>query len=455
MEILHMSEKELDRWRIIENVTAKKLTQKQAAAILNISDRQIRNLLKNFNKEGKKGVISKRRNAPSNNKFDEQFKKKVLSILVEKYSGYGPTLSAEKLRENHSIYLSRETIRNWMIEKGIWQIKFKRDKKIHQRRERRSCFGELIQGDGSHHLWIEISGIECCLTYFIDDATSRITSMHLAEEETLQAYFIVLKQHLNRYGRFRSLYVDRSAVTKTRSGDGDTQFERVLKDLGIEIIRAYSPQAKGRIERSNRTLQDRLVKFFKEKKVLTILEANQILEDFRAIYNEKFSVTPKSPVDLHRPLTPGYDVEVELCRIEKRKLTKDLCFSFNNIVYKVKSPLIHRLGNREIEISLLNDGTIKVRKNKQILEVEIDRTTRKSMEEKKILQKNKEWLEEKQVHQISKNHPWKKHVGNTLPSELSLSPQPIAFNKDNSNIGKKAMGPDSSKARGRESCSGS
>lgn len=390
VETFNMNQKELTRWRLLEEVINKKITQKEAANSLNISDRQIRNLIKEYKKSGKQGLISKKRGKVSNNKYDKQFQDKALQILGEKYSGYGPTLSTEKLNENHGIKLSRETIRNWMLERKMWFEKHCK-KKIHQRRERRACFGEVIQGDGSHHIWLEISGIECCLLVFIDDATSKITAMHLSKEETLEAYYITLKQHIQRYGCPQSLYLDRSAVAKARTGTNPTQFERTLKKLGIELLIAYSAQAKGRVERVNRTLQDRLVKFLTENKVETIEEANQAIIDFMQIYNKKFGVLPRSNLDLHNTLDKNFDLDLELRKVEIRKLTKDYCFSFNHIVYKVKNRFVFSNADRFIEIIVLENGEIKARHNKQWLDIQKDTSPVRTHEEKRNIELNTKW----------------------------------------------------------------
>ncbi len=392
-----MNEQELTRWRIAEEVLNKRLTQKEAALTLGLGERQLRNLLSAYKKEGMQGLIAKYRGKESNNKYDKPYKDKILRILAEKYPGYGPTLSSEKLYENHSIRISRETIRIWMIDRGMWHEKHTR-KKIHQRRERRACFGELIQGDGSHHIWLEISGIECCLLVFIDDATGKLTSMHLSQEETLEAYFTTLKQHIQRYGCFKSLYLDKSAVAKARVGNNTTQFERALKTLGIELIIAHSPQAKGRVERANRTLQDRFVKYLKENKIETIDEANKSINDFLEIYNERFEVIPKSIIDLHKPIDKNLDIDLELRTIQKRKLSKDLCFSHDNTNYKVKNGWNHLNASREVEIILLDNGEIRVRCNKHWLDIEKVTEAPRTFREKKIIKLNEKWAEEKDLN---------------------------------------------------------
>ena len=252
--------------------------------------------------------------------------------------------------------------------------------------------------------------------------------MHFSEEETLEAYFEVLQQHLKNYGRCRSLYLDRSAIAKCRKGEGETQFERALRRLGIELIHAYSPQAKGRVERANRTLQDRLVKFLKERGIKQIKEANEIVEEFRELYNKKFSIKPKFNEDAHRELEMGYDIEGELCRIEKRRLTKNFSFSFKNVNYKVKNPVKYRKGGKEIEISVLKEGKLKVKYQGRELEIEKEELSWKSIEETKIHESNERWIKEKRTpRKVKETHPWKRVSGRSA----KIVPFPMKHSLDN------------------------
>lgn len=359
MEILSMSRKELDRLTLLSKVQEGLLTQVKASEILEISDRQIRNLLGRLNEFGPEGLTSKRRGKPSNRKIAFSLKESILKIIQEQYADFGPTLAAEKLQECHHIFISKETIRRWLIEFHLWIPKIKKRNK-HPLRKRKECFGEMIQGDASSHDWFE-NNHPCALLVFIDDATSRITAARFEEKESLEGYFNVLEQHLMKYGRPVSLYTDRFSVFESSLQKGNlTQFQRALKSLEIKWIGANSPQAKGRVERCNRTLQDRLVKELRIKGIKNLEEANAFLEEYLPIFNDKFSKEPMKRVDLHRPLERGIDLSRTLSKYEERTLTKDFTFQFNNIHYKVFEPIKGLAFGRKIEIRINRQGDLRV-----------------------------------------------------------------------------------------------
>ena len=333
-EVLEMTEKERDRLVILKRVSAGDLTQVEASKLLGVSDRQIRNLLRNLADYGDRGILSKRRGKEGNHRLPETIKQKALSVLSTQLSGFGPTLAAEKLEELWKIVLSKETVRQWMIESGLWQTKQKKIKQ-HKLRPRRACFGELIQVDGSHHRWFGPEHEMANLTVFIDDATGKLTALHFSETETLDAYFVAFNQHLGRYGRPRAIYTDRSAIAEVRQGDSITQFQRALNQLDTELILANSAQAKGRVERANLTLQDRLVKELQLRGIKTIEEANRYLPEFMETHNKKFSRVPANDVDAHRSLE-GYDLSVILRVLEVRTLSKAGTFQYQNEHYEVK-----------------------------------------------------------------------------------------------------------------------
>ena len=254
-EILGMTQQELDRYKILEQVCSKQLKQKDAAQLIGISDRQIRNLLACYRREGPQGLISKHRGKSSNHRKTKEFKQQIMNLVHERYSSYGPTFVKEKLEEWHQMKISKETLRTWMIQEKIWQPRGVKPK-LHLPRPRRAYFGELLQGDGSHHHWFGEEFPRACATVFVDDATSMITALVFSESETLQAYFTALEQHVKTYGNPRALYTDHSAIAEARRGvGGTTQLQRALQELGIELILANSPQAKGRVERANQTVR--------------------------------------------------------------------------------------------------------------------------------------------------------------------------------------------------------
>lgn len=367
-EILQMSEKEIDRHHIIKQVLDRKINQAKAAELLGIKERQIRNLIVAFKTQGKKGLISKKRGKPSNRKYQLKFKSQVMALVREKYPDFGPTFAAEKLQEFHSIRLSSETLRNWMIEDRLWIPRRKRPRR-HPPRCRREYFGELIQIDASIHPWFEDRGEKCALIVFIDDATSRVTALHFCRSESLGGYFKALEQHVLKYGRPRGLYSDRHSIF----GGGDhmhqAQFKRVLKELDIESLLARSPQAKGRVERVNRTLQDRLIKEMRLKNINNMEDANDYLKEFIEKFNQKFSKEPRGLFDAHRPLESGMDLERILTRLEVRTVTKDLCISFNSKYYKIMEPSISdRIRKQKIEVRQTLDGSFKLFFNNKELE---------------------------------------------------------------------------------------
>lgn len=330
-EVIGMSWKEIDRFAVLQQVQNKQLTQKRAAKLLGLTDRQVRNLLKSMTLEGVKGVISKRRGAPGNHRKPNRLRARVLSLMASKYQDFGPTFASEKLSERDGIEIHPETLRLWMIEEGLWVPKQKK-RKVHPPRERRDCFGELIQVDGSHHRWFGSERPKAVLLVFIDDATSRVTALHFCQGETVNDYFLTLESHLKEYGVPRAIYSDRLQVFKGTKNL--SQFQRALKSLEVESILAQSPQAKGRVERVNRTLQDRLIKELALEGITSIEDANQFLEYYTSKHNEKFAQEPQKQYDAHRAIGDA-DLDRLLCRYEERTLSKDYVFQFHNRFYKV------------------------------------------------------------------------------------------------------------------------
>lgn len=345
-ERLLMSTKELDRLEVIKKVLERRLSQVAAAKLLGLSTRQLRRLTRRFEALGAKGLVSRKRGSCGRKKVSKSLVNQAIDIIQRDFYDYGPTLAAEKLLEYHDIALSKETVRQLMIQSGLWKAKHKKASKPHPRRERRAHFGELIQIDGSVHHWFEERGPRCTLLVFVDDATSMILELKLVEAETTLGYFSALKSYLKSYGKPTAIYSDKHGVFKVNAKssnpnrDGLTQFGRALDELGIQAIFAHSPQAKGRVERANATLQDRLIKALRYQNIATIEEGNQFLEDFRTDYNQRFAKLPQQPVDVHRHLSrqerQGLDIT---CSIQtKRKLSKDRTLRYKDTLYNIKLP---------------------------------------------------------------------------------------------------------------------
>jgi len=293
-----MSHKELDRLEIIQAVAGKQLKQLEAARRLGLSVRQVKRLVQRYRDEGAAGLVSRRRGRRANNALADGVRQAVLALVRKHYADFGPTLACEKLAERHGHLLSVETLRQWMIADGLWAPKRRRQARIHPRRPRRPCLGELVQIDGSPHDWFEGRGPRCTLIVFIDDATGRLMALRFAPAETTQAYMETLAQHLEQHGRPVALYSDKHSIFRVNRPDREgelTQFSRALKTLDIAPIHANSPQAKGRVERANQTLQDRLVKELRLRGIDDIDAANDFLPAFMADYNARFAVAPQTP----------------------------------------------------------------------------------------------------------------------------------------------------------------
>ena len=408
-----MTLKEADRLSIVKQIESKKLSLGSGARELGISPRQIKRIWKRYRQQGAEGLISLRRGKPSANRKPEKFREKIMSLIGQKYADYGPTLAAEKLSEKHSLRVCRETVRKWMIAQGLWKEKPKKRGKVHSRRTRRSRWGELIQIDGSYEFWFEDRGEKCCLIVFIDDATSNIMSMRFCKGETLEDYLKVLHLYLGKYGRPGALYSDRHSVFRVNRKEiyerekWTTRFHEVLKKLDIELICAHSPQAKGRVERANGTLQDRLIKELRERGISSMEEGNKFLDEYTEKHNKKFGVQAACSENGHRKVLPSQDLE-KLCMVkEERTLSKDLSFQYKKELYQIDSDRIHRLRGNKVEI-LESDGEIKMvlqdgkplkyRKWREQLA-----TPTKILDVKEL---ETMWLDKK-VKKPSKHHPWK------------------------------------------------
>jgi hypothetical protein len=333
-----MSDGELRRLEVLQDLDRRRLTTPAAAQLLGLERRQVFRLLKAYRTEGPAGLISKRRGYPSNRHKPEELRDKALTIIRERYWDFGPTLAAEKLREGHGITLGRETLRLWMIEAGIWADRKQRLKRVHQPRYRRECVGELVQVDGSEHWWFEDRGPQCTLLVFVDDATSRLMHLQFVESESTFAYFDAARAYLEAWGKPVALYSDKHGVFRVNhpgalGGDGMTQFGRALHALNIDIICANSSPAKGRVERANKTLQDRLVKELRLAGVTTLAEGNALLPAFVADYNARFAKPPANKKDLHRPLRAGDDLDDAFAWKEERTLSRALTLQYDKVLF--------------------------------------------------------------------------------------------------------------------------
>jgi len=338
---------ELKRLHVIQKVLEKVIKQVEAAEILLLSSRQIRRIVKRIRVEGDKGIIHKSRGRPSNRRIPRKIRDKVIQLYRKEYEDFGPTLASEKLQERNGIGISDETLRMWLMEAGDWK-KIRRRRRHRQWRERKHHYGEMVQMDGSHHDWFEGRGPWCVLMGYIDDATGRVFGRFCDYEGTIPA-MESFRRYIETYGLPMSVYLDKHTTYKSTAkasieeqlngSPALSEFERAMKELGVEVIHAHSPQAKGRIERLFGTFQDRLIKEMRLRGIRTIEEANRFLEEYLPGYNKRFAVCPKGKDDLHRAVGKGVDLDGILCIKTERTLRNDFTVAHNKKLYQVEDKL--------------------------------------------------------------------------------------------------------------------
>jgi transposase len=373
-----MSERELSRLEVVQRVKQKSLKQREAAELLALTLRQVKRLCQAYGNEGAAGLVSKRRGRAANNRLAEKTSKKARRLLHKRYHDFGPTLAQEKL-SIEGVKLSVETVRQLMIAEGLWQVRRARRPVIHQLRERRARLGELIQIDGSPHDWFEGRAPKCTLLVFVDDATSRLMHLQLVAAETTFSYFAAVRAYLTTFGKPLAFYSDKFSVFRVNmpnalTGTGLTQFGRALKELQIELICAHSPQAKGRVERANQTLQDRLTKELRLQRLSSMGAANAYLPEFIKHYNSRFAVEPRNAEAAHRPLQPGEELDRVLVLCERRTLSKNLTLSYDNVIYQIKTKrAAYTMRSAHVEVRETSSGEIVIEYKGRPLEYSVYR----------------------------------------------------------------------------------
>jgi transposase-like protein len=398
---LTMSQKEADRLSLINQVISKKITAKESSVLLRISERQVFRLLCRVREEGSKGIIHKLRGKKSNRGYTEELKKKVIGIYKNQYSDYGPTLFSEELLKNHSISLDHETVRRWMRESFI--ATSERKKRPHRRRrERRSAFGEMIQFDGSHHDWFEGRGAKSCLYVCVDDSTGKVY-LHFGRTENTADAMLTIWEYVNQNGIPRSIYLDRFSAYYAK--EKLTDFSRAMKEMEVEVIYAKSPQAKGRVENRNRTLQDRLVKAMRQRGISTTADANEYLRnEFTAEFNSKFAVNLEAP-DVHKS-ADGYQLEEILCYKTTRQVRNDYTINLaGGYVQLLKSESPLPKPRQDVMLHRHLSGELYIYFNDQKLGYEI-------LTGKKAKQPYK-------FRKLPKDHPWR-NMNNQIPGSKKL-----------------------------------
>jgi len=435
--LLTMSLKETNRILIMEKLLKKEIKQKKAARILGLSVRQVRRLKKRYKSEGLKGLIHKHRGKPSPRRIPEEEINRVIDIVKKSYWDFGPTLALEKLEQYNSVGFKRETLRKLMIRAGIWQSKRQKRPRIYQMRKRREQRGELVQIDGSPHAWFEDRAPKCCLLVFIDDATSELLWLEFFPSETTNAYFQSTFGYLKKHGKPLAFYADKNSIFRinaTKDGQssledshGLTDFGKAMDKLGIEVIAANTAQAKGRVEKANLTLQDRLVKELRLRQISAIKEANQYLPEFVQEFNHKFSVEPKNHQNAHRALLPYENLERILTTKHLRILSKNLELQYQNKIYQIQTerPTYSMRGakvivaeNRFGKIKLYYQGNYL--KLKELKYKTISKNLKSEIINTKLLNAKMDQIRRKQYlidqslnpkpkYQPAASHPWRQY----------------------------------------------
>jgi len=381
-----MTQRDRDRLVVLKQAHKRQITQEQAAAQLECTERHVRRLVKRLKSEGDQAVIHGLRGRASNRKRSEKDRDKIVRTLSQEvYQDFGPTLAAEYLAQQHKLQIGREALRKLMMTAGLWQGRRRKVEAVHVWRQRRSCRGELVQWDTSDHDWLEGRGERLYLIHMIDDATSELTARFVAHDST-EENMRLLKTYLEANGRPVAFYTDKASLFQTapkiardqkelardeRQPLPPTQIGRALRELGIVWQAAHSPQAKGRVERSFQTAQDRLVKGLRVAQAKTLEQANRYLEtEFLPWWNQHLKVVPKNPTDAHRPLDGEHDLAASLSLVETRQVTNDYTIRFDSKLYQIaRSDIRTGLRGAHVRVESRLDGSLKVRFQQHYLAV--------------------------------------------------------------------------------------
>jgi hypothetical protein len=385
-DIFMMTRGEIQRYQIIRKVLEREINQQEASEFLKLSDRQVRRIVKRVKTEGESGVVHRSRGRPGNRSIKTSFKERILRLYCASYEGFGPTLASEKLLERDGLKVNDETLRLWLIKEALWQAKSRRIRKSLSWRERKAHFGEMVQLDGSHHDWLEGRGPKLVLMGYIDDATGRFYGRFYGYEGTMPA-MDSLKGYIRQHGIPKSIYLDRHSTYKInkkyaytdwpfKDKQELTQFGRACQQLGIELIYANSPQAKGRVERVFGTLQDRLTKELRLAKAAGCKEANTVLERYMDSFNNKFQVPARRKGDLHRPVDKRIKLDDILSVQTQRPLRNDRTVVHNNRWYQIlnrtraQNVMVHdylngrmsiKHGNGRLEYKVIGGPILRVK----------------------------------------------------------------------------------------------
>jgi molybdenum-dependent DNA-binding transcriptional regulator ModE len=408
-----MSQKEREYLKTLWRVKRKELKLSDASRLLGLSYRQTQRIYKRYKEEGDRGLIHRSRGRKSNRGYNDEFRAAVIVRYKNRYEGFGPTLGAEKLEEEDGFKVDHETLRRWLLREGLWARERRRGR--HRSwRERKAHFGEMLQMDGSHHEWFEDRGERCCLMNAVDDATGWTMSL-LDRQETIYGAMTLLWNWIDRFGIPVSVYTDRKNIfaspdkgpSRIEEAESEelTQFARACKSLGIRLILARSPQAKGRVERSNGTYQKRLLLELRLKNISELEPANKLLYQarFQDKLNLKFAVAPRNPVDYHRS-AKGRDLASIFCIQQQRTITTDWIVRFENSYYQLKRQSRYGPARGKVMVRRYLNGELHFNyRGKDIPYQQLDARPQATAKQQKRWQPKrlkKKWIP-------PKDHPWR------------------------------------------------
>lgn len=364
-----MGDRDRLRLRVVSAVASGKMLQREAAEALDLTVRQVRRVLQRYKAEGDRGVLHRLRGQRSARRVSDRTRKRAVGLIGAKYKDFGPTLASEYLAERHDISVSRETVRKWMVEGGLWKARPRRARH-YEWRERKACFGEMVQMDTSEHDWFEGRGPRPVLITMIDDATSRALKRFFVADTT-KTNLEMIQRWIQRHGRPKAIYADKAShfrvnrpetMAEALEGiEAETQIGRALRELDMVYIAANSPQAKGRVERSFGTTQDRLVKALRVERISTIEEANRYLEEqFLPLWEKRFTRPPSCEVDVHRPAR-GCDLEGVLSSHTPRTVANDYTIKYGGGLYQIeRQGALAGLRGSKVVVQDRLDGSLRL-----------------------------------------------------------------------------------------------
>jgi len=415
-EFITLSKREIERLKIIHWVMDRQMRQVKASKLIGITDRQVRNIIAKVKEKGDEAIAHGNRGRISHRRMAKSVEDKIGEIVKLKYPDFGPSLASEKLWERDGIQVGREKLRQIMIAKGLWKVRRIKRGEVHQWRERKAYYGEMVQMDGSHHDWLEGRGPELVFMGYIDDATNHVFGQFYDYEGVYPA-MDSLRRYIRLYGLPYNLYLDKDSTYKTtrqpstdellRGEQAQTQFERACRELGIEVIHANSPQAKGRIERTFGTLQDRLIKEMRLEGISSREEANRFLKEYLPIYNKQFLKVAREEGNLHRSLPKGINLREIFCIKATRTINNGYIVKWRGRKLLIENPS-RAMRRRKVEIMEHFDGKIGLRYRGRYLQFKeiIEERSAKVKERRKHVEEPKR---KKGKYIPPADHPWRRH----------------------------------------------